>query len=94
MIQIAPSILAADFSGWGRGGFDGTGGAIGFILIMDSHYVPNLSLDPWWSRQSDHNKIPFDVHLMDNPMEYVDELMSRRTALPFMPRYCLICIVL
>ncbi|HHU78809.1 MAG: ribulose-phosphate 3-epimerase [Caldicoprobacterales bacterium] len=80
MIQIAPSILAADFSRLGeevalmeRGGADWI-----HIDIMDGHYVPNLSFGPMVVKAiRPVTKIPFDVHLMmDNPMEYVDEFIE------------------
>jgi ribulose-phosphate 3-epimerase len=80
VIQIAPSILAADFSRLGeevalmeRGGADWI-----HIDIMDGHYVPNLSFGPMVVKAiRPVTKIPFDVHLMmDNPMEYVDEFIE------------------
>jgi ribulose-phosphate 3-epimerase len=80
VIQIAPSILAADFSRLGeevalmeQGGADWI-----HIDIMDGHYVPNLSFGPMVVKAiRPVTKIPFDVHLMmDNPMEYVDEFIE------------------
>lgn len=80
VIQIAPSILAADFTKLGeditlieRGGAD-----LVHIDVMDAHYVPNLSFGPMVVKAiRPVTKVPFDVHLMmDNPMEFVDEFIK------------------
>ncbi|HHT66405.1 MAG: ribulose-phosphate 3-epimerase [Caldicoprobacterales bacterium] len=80
MIQIAPSILAADFAKLGeditlieKGGAD-----LIHIDVMDAHYVPNLSFGPMVVKAiRPVTKVPFDVHLMmDNPMDFVDEFIK------------------
>ena len=38
--------------------------------VMDSHYVPNRLLDPWYVGSSDHGiEAPIDVHLMVTPVD-------------------------
>jgi ribulose-phosphate 3-epimerase len=80
VIQIAPSILAADFAKLGeditlieKGGAD-----LIHIDVMDAHYVPNLSFGPMVVKAiRPVTKVPFDVHLMmDNPMDFVDEFIK------------------
>jgi len=80
VIQIAPSILAADFAKLGeditlieKGGAD-----LIHIDVMDAHYVPNLSFGPMVVKAiRPVTKVPFDVHLMmDNPMHFVDEFIK------------------
>jgi len=80
VIQIAPSILSADFSKLGeevklmeKGGADWI-----HIDIMDGHFVPNFTFGPMLVKAIRKvTRVPFDVHLMmDNPMDYVDEFIS------------------
>jgi ribulose-phosphate 3-epimerase len=75
-IQMAPSILSADFMELGaqvdlvaRGGADWI-----HVDVMDGHFVPNLTIGPLFVRALKKGiKIPLDVHLMiDNPMQQVD----------------------
>mgnify|MGYP000975939736 FL=1 len=79
VIQIAPSILSADFSRLGEevALLDKGGADYIHIDVMDGHYVPNLSIGPLVVKAiRKTTEIPFDVHLMmDNPMEFVDEFI-------------------
>ncbi len=79
--QIAPSILAADFSRLGdEVAAVLTGGAdMIHVDVMDNHFVPNLSVGPMVLKGL-RNRFPraiFDVHLMVDPVErLVDEFLE------------------
>jgi ribulose-phosphate 3-epimerase len=70
-IQIAPSILSADFSQLGNeikrleeGGAD-----MIHVDVMDGHFVPNLTIGPPVIKTlRNYTKLPFDVHLMIKPV--------------------------
>ena len=70
-IQISPSILSADFSQLGieinkleKGGAD-----MIHVDVMDGHFVPNLTIgSPVIKTLRNCTKLPFDVHLMIDPV--------------------------
>lgn len=78
MVDIAPSILSADFT------------ALGDVLerirvadrvhldVMDGHFVPNISFGPpVIASVRERTELPLDVHLMvERPADYVDELAA------------------
>lgn len=71
MVQIAPSILAADFARLGeqiRAVEDG-GATLIHCDVMDGHFVPNISLGvPVVASVRKVTRLPLDVHLMiENP---------------------------
>ena len=75
-VQIAPSILSADFAALGdavaaaeRGGAD-----LIHVDVMDGHFVPNITIGPPVVRSLKRiAKVPLDVHLMiEEPDRYLD----------------------
>jgi ribulose-phosphate 3-epimerase len=75
LIELAPSILAADFARLAeqiRGAGEG-GGTVIHVDIMDGHFVPNLTLGPPVVRSlRKATDLPLDCHLMiENPDQFV-----------------------
>ena len=75
-IQIAPSILSADFSRLGEEikAVEQAGADIIHVDVMDGHFVPNITIGPpvvYSVRQV--TRLPLDVHLMiADANRYVD----------------------
>jgi ribulose-phosphate 3-epimerase len=78
-IEIAPSILAANFSRLGdeiraveQGGAD-----VIHVDVMDGHFVPNISIGvPVVQSLSKATRLPLDVHLMiERPEKYIEEFV-------------------
>src|SRR5580698_9385184 len=76
-IEIAPSILASNFTKLGdevraveEGGAD-----VIHVDVMDGHFVPNISIGiPVVASLHKATRLPLDVHLMiENPEEYIQE---------------------
>jgi ribulose-phosphate 3-epimerase len=64
-IQIAPSILAADFANLGREIAAVSDADWLHVDVMDGHFVPNLTFGlPVVERIAEVSTIPLDVHLM------------------------------
>ena len=76
MIELAPSILSADFARLGaqaQSAIDG-GGTVLHVDIMDGHFVPNITIGPpvVASLRKAVPDVPFDCHLMiENPDEFI-----------------------
>jgi ribulose-phosphate 3-epimerase len=75
LIELAPSILSADFARLGeqvRAAGEG-GGSVIHVDIMDGHFVPNLTIGPPVVRSLRKvTQLPLDCHLMiENPDDYI-----------------------
>jgi ribulose-phosphate 3-epimerase len=83
-VQIAPSLLSADFSALGhavalaeRGGAD-----MIHVDVMDGHFVPNITLGPpVVAALKRVSRLPLDVHLMiEEPDRYLEAFVSAGAA--------------
>jgi ribulose-phosphate 3-epimerase len=84
-VQIAPSILSADFAALGaaiaaveRGGAD-----LIHVDVMDGHFVPNITIGvPVVRAIHKVARVPLDVHLMiEEPDRYVEEFVKAGAAM-------------
>lgn len=75
IIEIAPSILSADFTKLGEeiACVEKAGASYIHIDVMDGHFVPNLTMGPFIVKQIRKvTKLPIDVHLMiENPDNFI-----------------------
>src|SRR5947209_9482982 len=78
MIEIAPSILSADFARLGEEieAAERGGATVIHVDIMDGHFVPNLTLGPpVVKRLRKVTKLPLDCHLMiENADQFIPDL--------------------
>ena len=74
-IQIAPSILSADFCNLERDLKAISNADLVHVDVMDHHFVPNLTLgEPIVARICQVTDLPVDVHLMiDRPVRYAEQ---------------------
>jgi len=75
LVEIAPSILAADFACLGDGirAVEKGGATLLHVDVMDGHFVPNISIGvPVVASLRKATRLPLDVHLMiENPEHYI-----------------------
>lgn len=83
-IQIAPSLLSADFAALGaaiaqaeRGGAD-----LIHVDVMDGHFVPNITIGvPVVKSLKRVSRLPLDVHLMiEHPDQYIEAFVTAGAA--------------
>ncbi len=80
MIELAPSILSADFARLGeevRAALDG-GATLLHVDVMDGHFVPNLTIGPpVVASLRKVTKAPLDVHLMiEDPDQFIPAFLE------------------
>jgi ribulose-phosphate 3-epimerase len=77
VVELAPSILSADFARLAeqiQAASEG-GASLIHVDVMDGHFVPNITIGPpvvWSLRKA--TKLPLDCHLMiENPDQFIPE---------------------
>lgn len=77
MVEIAPSILAADFTRLGEQviAVERGGAAYIHVDVMDGHFVPNISVGPFIVEAVRRvTSLPIDCHLMiEDPDKYIGD---------------------
>ncbi|MBN1551421.1 ribulose-phosphate 3-epimerase [bacterium] len=80
MIQIAPSILSADFTKLGREIelVDKAGANAIHVDVMDGHFVPNITIGPPVIKSIKNiTRLPLDVHLMiEEPDRFIPSFVK------------------
>jgi ribulose-phosphate 3-epimerase len=87
LIELAPSILSADFAHLADQVERATAGGASVIHvdIMDGHFVPNLTLGPPVVKSLRRaTRLPLDCHLMiENPDQYIAGFCGGGSGLDF-----------
>ncbi|MDD7320234.1 MAG: ribulose-phosphate 3-epimerase [Firmicutes bacterium] len=82
-MQLAPSILSADFSRLGEDvkKIETAGAHLIHVDVMDGHFVPNISYGATVMKSlCGKTQMPFDVHLMiENPDQYIGDFVTDQT---------------
>ncbi|HWQ36892.1 MAG TPA: ribulose-phosphate 3-epimerase [Blastocatellia bacterium] len=77
MVEIAPSILSADFTRLGEqiATVESGGASLIHVDVMDGHFVPNITVGPFIVQAVRRaTKLPIDAHLMiERPDDYISE---------------------
>jgi ribulose-phosphate 3-epimerase len=80
VIELAPSILSADFAHLAeqvRAAVEG-GGTVLHVDVMDGHFVPNITIGPpVVASLRKATEVPLDCHLMiENPDQYIPAFVA------------------
>ena len=80
MVELAPSILSADFARLSeqvQGAANG-GGTVIHVDVMDGHFVPNITIGPLVVRSlRKATDLPLDCHLMiENPDQFIPDFVE------------------
>ena len=84
MIELAPSILSADFARLAeqvRSATEG-GASVVHVDVMDGHFVPNITIGPPVVKSlRKATELPLDCHLMiENPDQYIADFAAAGAA--------------
>src|SRR4026207_279271 len=83
-VQIAPSLLSADFARLGEAVAlaERAGADMIHFDVMDGHFVPNISIGvPVLTSRARVSRLPIDVHLMiEHPDRFVEAFVAAGAA--------------